>query len=386
MNTPIKGYALAILLFMIVRGIIFFQLPSLVTKEFGTNSWIMLYVFTALVIAHLYLIYKGSKKHQNASIWTIIHTHFPKPVAAVLIIAPSLLFIVISFNLANSYARVLQFTSDPSVNIRIVSIIILGVVLFTAAHGLYTITKTSVLYYLFTFWIVFFELLQFDDIELQRYTPFFLKDGHWSLSGTIDVFGAFLAYETIMFMTPYLEKNMKWISYAAISSFVIGTYYTMYCFLSQGLLPIEQIEDVRFVVLRLYGATRINALEYITDLLFITFIFSAILTSSVYTWSALEGFKTLQKKDRHKENLFIAGVIMLALCYVPLNFDESKKLFSISNTILICIIILFTLLYFILPYKNKKANNNTANCENTTEQAAPTAPSSSSSSEGVTQL
>ncbi|WP_028596351.1 GerAB/ArcD/ProY family transporter [Paenibacillus assamensis] len=389
MNPPIKGYAFAILLFMIVRGIIFFQLPSLVTKEFGTNSWVMLYVYTAVVIGHMYLIYKGSKKHKNASIWTIIHTHFPKPIATILIVIPSLLFWVVSFNLANAYARVLQFTSDPSVNIRSISIIILVVVLFTAAHGLYTITKTSVLYYLFSFWIVFFELLQFKDIEFVRYTPFFLKNGHLTFNGILDILGAFLAYETIMFMAPYLEKNTKWITYAALSALVIGTYYSMYCFLAQGLLPVEQIEDVRFVVLRLYGATQINALEYITDLLFITFIFSAILSASVYTWSGLEGLKTLQTKDRHKENLLIAGIIMIALCYVPFNFDESKLLFSISNTILVCFIVIFTLLYFILPYKENKASSDTANCDSTSNQsgAAPApASSSSSSSEGVTQL
>lgn len=352
MSPTLKGYAIFILLFMIVRGTSFFELPSDVTRAFGTNSWIVLGIYTILIIFQIWLMSIGTRKHHNQSIFQLIENHLPRWLAVTILMILTVFYVCISFQIAYSFIRVLQFTNDPTINVSKVTLIMLVVVAVIAWHGMYTMTKSTVLFFCLTIWITLLGFLQFKDFSLTRLSPFLLQGGTWSLESMLDVYSAFHGYLIILYITPLFAKQMKWFKYAAFSLACTGLYYMLNCMLTQGLVPYEMLLHIHHVALRVNGASRITALVYITDLLFITFVFSCVITSSAYMWIAHQS--AMQTSAAKKHPLITRGIILAAaisLPYLPLNYQYWNSFFRILIASSLILSVIFTLLYLIIPYK-----------------------------------
>ncbi|WP_028546313.1 GerAB/ArcD/ProY family transporter [Paenibacillus taiwanensis] len=356
MNPQLKGYAVATLIFMVVRGVLFFQLPSVVTREFGTNSWIMMIGYTLLMIGVMRLMYVGLQKHQRQSIFQVLQHHFPKWIANSLISFSILLYICIAFDIVFTYVKMLQFTNDVTVNITLTGSIMIAVILYISYHGLYTMSKTSIVLFLLSIWIIALELLQFSDFTLTRLTPFFLQGGEWTVKGALQVVSAYLGFEMLLIMSPHISPDTKWIRYTTGALTLVGCYYTMYCILAQGLLSHYHLVNVRYVVLRLYGATRLSTLEYLTDLLFIFFLFSSLLSSSLYLWGANEGLKQMQKNNHKLHNYISFGIVLVLLSHVPLNEAQRDVVTMVQGAAGFSLLIIYIVLLLCLPYKPPEAN------------------------------
>lgn len=358
MTPTMKGYALFIFLFMIVRGTSYFELPTDVTRAFGTNSWIVLGIYTLFIIFQIWLMSIGTRKHHNQSIFQLIQIHVPRWLSTTFLLILSLFYVCTSFQIAFTFIRVLQFTNDPTLKVSKVTIIMLVVVTIIAWHGMYTMTKSTVLFFCLTIWITLLGFLQFRDFNLTRLSPFLLQGGSWSLQSMLDVYNAFHGYLIILYITPFIAQQMKWFKYAALSMACTGLYYMLNCMLTQGLVPYDMLLNMHHVTLRVNGASRITALVYITDLLFITFVFSSVINSAAYMWVSHQAALGTSIGAKHsKITRLIILLVAVALPYLPLNYMQWNSFFRILTGSGLILSILFTLMYLIIPYKADSNNS-----------------------------
>ncbi|UHA72575.1 GerAB/ArcD/ProY family transporter [Paenibacillus sp. 481] len=363
MSPKMKAFAVGTLLFMTQRGVMMFQLPTIVSLEYGTNGWIIIIFLFALVLLHLWGIHYGIKKHDYKSVLQLISERLPKPIAFMLHTVAMLIFVAATFTFIHTYVSTLQYTNDISVPINSMAVILLGVCVYTAWQGSYTIAKVSIVFFLLSFWTIGLEVLQFSDFSTARLTPFFFHNANPTVQGFFQVFSAFFGFEILMILAPHLDKKTAWFRSTLIFNCILGAYYLMYCLLVQGLLPINQSSFVRLAVLRLYGSTQITILSYITDLLFIFLMFSTAINTSIFIWCAAQMLKQMQKVERKAANYTLIGLLSTALILAPVSMtikDSVKSMVVIADWVLMAT---WILLYMFLPKQAKNKQSTTKQAE-----------------------
>ncbi|KJB85025.1 hypothetical protein AZ66_27210 [Paenibacillus sp. E194] len=357
MSPTCKAWGVGILIYMAQRGVMFFQLPNLMAQQFGTNSWIMIPVFYLLSLLHIIVMYYGMRRQEFRSIPQLITEQLPKYVAVPLLTFIGIQFISIVYIVIHSYTLVFQYTNDTSVSINTLSLIVLGTALYCAWLGPYTMSKASIIFLALTCWSIGLELLQFTDFQVARLTPFIFYQAQPTAKGIGEIMSSFFGFELLMMMAPLLDNRTKWFRSVLLFNGFVAAYYLMYCLLVQGMLPLHQSSTMRYPVLRLYGGSRLTALENITDLLFIFMMFSAVVSAAMYIWSASRAIMQYQLQDRKRPVFLLLGLLCALLLLAPVSveqFNMVNEIIAYGDWILIFTLIM---LYWILPVRNDKTRS-----------------------------
>lgn len=357
MSPSCKAWGVGILIYMAQRGVMFFQLPNTMAQQFGTNSWIMIPVFYLLALLHIIVMYYGMRRQEFRSIPQLITEQLPKYVAVPLLTFIGIQFISIVYIVIHSYTLVFQYTNDTSVSINTLSLIVLGTALYCAWLGPYTMSKASIIFLALTCWSIGLELLQFTDFQIARLTPFIFYQAQPTAKGIAEIMSSFFGFELLMMMAPLLDNRTKWFRSVLLFNGFVAAYYLMYCLLVQGMLPLHQSSTMRYPVLRLYGGSRLTALENITDLLFIFMMFSAVVSAAMYIWSASRAIMQYQLQDRKRPVFLLLGLLCALLLIAPVSveqFNMVNEIIAYGDWILIFTLIM---LYWILPVRNDKTRS-----------------------------
>ncbi|WP_036619917.1 GerAB/ArcD/ProY family transporter [Paenibacillus alvei] len=357
MSPSCKAWGVGILIYMAQRGVMFFQLPNIMAQQFGTNSWIMIPVFYLLSLFHIIVMYYGMRRQEFRSIPQLITEQLPKYVAVPLLTFIGIQFISIVYIVIHSYTLVFQYTNDTSVSINTLSLIVLGTALYCAWLGPYTMSKASIIFLALTCWSIGLELLQFTDFQIARLTPFIFYQAQPTAKGIAEIMSSFFGFELLMMMAPLLDNRTKWFRSVLLFNGFVAAYYLMYCLLVQGMLPLHQSSTMRYPVLRLYGGSRLTALENITDLLFIFMMFSAVVSAAMYIWSASRAIMQYQLQDRKRPVFLLLGLLCALLLIAPVSveqFNMVNEIIAYGDWILIFTLIM---LYWILPVRNDKTRS-----------------------------
>lgn len=357
MSPTCKAWGVGALIYMAQRGVMFFQLPNTMAQQFGTNSWIMIPVFYLLSLLHIIVMYYGMRRQGFRSIPQLITERLPKYVAVPLLTFIGIQFISIVYIVIHSYTLVFQYTNDTSVSINTLSLIVLGTALYCAWLGPYTMSKASIIFLALTFWSIGLELAQFTDFQFARLTPFIFYQAQPTAKGIAEIMGSFFGFELLMMMAPLLDNRTKWFRSVLLFNSVVAAYYLMYCLLVQGMLPLHQSSTMRYPVLRLFGGSRLTALENITDLLFIFMMFSAVVSAAMYIWSASQAIMQYRLQECKRPIFVLLGL----LCALLLLFSVSVEQFNLVSEIIAygdwILIFILIMLYWVLPVRNDKTRS-----------------------------
>lgn len=357
MSPTCKAWGVGALIYMAQRGVMFFQLPNTMAQQFGTNSWIMIPIFYLLSLLHIIVMYYGMRRQGFRSIPQLITERLPKYVAVPLLTFIGIQFISIVYIVIHSYTLVFQYTNDTSVSINTLSLIVLGTALYCAWLGPYTMSKASIIFLALTFWSIGLELAQFTDFQFARLTPFIFYQAQPTAKGIAEIMGSFFGFELLMMMAPLLDNRTKWFRSVLLFNSVVAAYYLMYCLLVQGMLPLHQSSTMRYPVLRLFGGSRLTALENITDLLFIFMMFSAVVSAAMYIWSASQAIMQYRLQECKRHIFVLLGLLcaLLLLSSVSVEqFNLVSEIIAYGDWILIFILIM---LYWVLPVRNDKTRS-----------------------------
>ncbi|GAA4837641.1 GerAB/ArcD/ProY family transporter [Paenibacillus vulneris] len=307
----------SILIFMIQTGVVLFSLPQLLAQQFGTNGWIMLFFFGAIAQANIYLISLVYRLGQGRSLFEIVEQSVPKFILYPLYVALVSIWALLGCLVTKEYVLIFQMvafpTTSPMVFKLIVDILVYGLLI----KGIYNISKAATVFFWLVVWMNLLIFFLYEEFNWSRLTPFFLQGGDNTVKGYFQVYSAFLGYELSLLLFPYSDKKTKLMKAATWGNMILCVTYAYLCLIVFGFLGAEQLKVMLFPVLDILAYIKFPFVERIENLFYGFFLFTVMITTVMYTWSANEvGIRLIPKMKENVMGFLIIGLVYL-VSFIP---------------------------------------------------------------------
>ncbi len=354
MNEKIHYTQLAVIIYMIQSGIILFALPRLVAEAFGTNGWLGIFGLSAIVLVNIYLIILVYKKGDGRSIFSILAQNLPK-----LLLYPLYLYLIISLGVigilvAKNYTLLIQLTMFADVNPNMLLFYFTIVAVFFVSKGIYNMGKITIVFFFFTIWTVFLLFIVVPEFSFTRLTPFLFQDALDPLKSGMEAYTAFLGFELVLFMIPYIQKDGSFGKAIIVGHMFTTIIYVAVCLIGMGFFSLEQVRNILYPTQVILKHMETPLIERIENLVFGVFLLKIMVTVVFYHWAALEVTKQLFPKTKELKltvGLFL-GTFLLAL--IPTIQREVNELFSLVVTPYALFVFVFPMFLLVLLWVEGK--------------------------------
>lgn len=361
MNEKIHYTQIAIIVYMIQSGMVLFSLPRLTAEAFGSNGWIALIGISAIVSFNIYLISLVYKKGNGDSIFSILESTFPKIIMAPLYLFMAVLFSLVAILMSKDYILIINMTMFPDTDSNLLLGFYLLVVLFLINKGIYNIAKAAVVFFFLTIWTIFLLTFIIPEFSFMRMTPFLFK-GQLDIWGSgVELYAAFLGFQLILFLIPYLQKGTPLGKAMIIGHLFTTMIYVAVCFMSYGFYSFNQLLHVLYPTLNMMKIMTTPLMERVENLTFSVFVMKMTVTTVFYYWVAIELLKQLFTKV--SENRLIVIVFGATYMFVFFFIEIKREIDQVMNLIAIPEILLSFLLPLLVLFgikvrKNKSKGGN----------------------------
>jgi hypothetical protein len=148
----------------------------------------------------------------------------------------------------------------------------------------------------------------FDEFRWVRLTPFLFQGGTNQFTDWLELYVAFLGYELSIFLIPYVSEKTRFITAVYRGNFLLTVVYLGSSFICLGFFSFQQVSQLNNPLIDLLAYIELPFVERIENLLFALFIFKIIITTTMYSWVAVE---TLQRVFTKASGTRISFLVML---------------------------------------------------------------------------
>ncbi|MBU9710364.1 GerAB/ArcD/ProY family transporter [Evansella tamaricis] len=209
MEEKIHYSQVAIMIYMIQSAVTLFNIPRIVAEGFGTNGWLVILPLSFICLVNILLINLVYKKGNGEGAIQILEGTLPKWVVYPIYVVMIGFFSLIAVMVAKHYMFIIQAYMFPQSSPNLLLAIYLLFCFYLLTKGIYNISKIIVVFFFMTVWTVALLVVALPEISLLRYTPYLFKGGSDPIAKGMEAYVAFLGYELILFVFPYIEKGPK---------------------------------------------------------------------------------------------------------------------------------------------------------------------------------
>ncbi len=312
MLNPVKesldSFHIILLTYQIQSGVVLFSLPGLLAEHFGTNGWIITLFLSSIVMVNIFVISLAYKYSKGTSIWVVLEDTFSKIILYPFYLGLAVVWSILGCMVGKKYILLFQMLSFPTTNPMMFKVAMDVLAFLLLIKGLYNISKSATIIFILTVWIVFLEVFHIPEIELSRYTTFFLQGGTDWVKGLLDGYSAFLGYELAILFFPYVTKESKLIRSVYIGNLVTTFVYLTVMIVCFGFYSYQQLAHMLYPVLDLLAFIQLPFMARIENILFTTFFLKTLVTTVLYFWAAQQALKRIFKKSNEK--MISLGIII----------------------------------------------------------------------------
>lgn len=354
MKEKLSSFQVAILLYMIQSGVVFFSLPRAVAEAFGTNGWAVLILIYFIVNLNIILIWYVFKVSDGMSMVQLLG-YLPKWITLPLSLFLSIVWIGLGSMVLVKYSMYIKMLFFQ--NVSLVLLILMGLTLcyFMFQGGIYHISKTAVVIFFGTIWTIIILTFHVLDFSFVRMTPFFFEGEKDIIKGGIGVYTAFLGFELSMLFLKYADKIK--LSPLLIGNTITGIIYISTCFLCFGFFSFDQLLKDLLPVMTLLEYISLPIVDRIENLIFTLFGLKVIITTVMYLWAAKE---MVEFQFKRMKPVFLLPIILISSFIISLGpkvmVDVDKWLEYASYAgagIAFVVPLLLLLIAFYLKYRKK---------------------------------
>jgi spore germination protein (amino acid permease) len=284
----LSGFHTAILIYMTQSGIVVFSLPQLEANYFGTNGWLILLPIFLICCFNIFLISSVYRLGKGRSIFDILEASIPKPLLVPLYCGLSVTWTLIGCLVAKQYVLIFQMMAFPTTNPMLFKAVFDVLAFLLISKGIYNIGKASTIFFGMVIWLSFLLIYFFADFEWVRITPFIFKNGHDSLVGFLQIYSAFLGYELSLLLLPYVNKRTRFPRSVQTGLMITFVNYIAVSFVSFGFFGYAMLTETYLPVIDLLAYIELPFVERLENLFYSFLLFSTIITSVMFLWSANE--------------------------------------------------------------------------------------------------
>lgn len=316
MKDRLSHFQATILIFMTQSGVVIFSLPRLLAQHFGTNGWIALLLVFASVSLSFGLFTILFRLSNGSSILAIMERVIPK-----VLLYPFYIFLILTWGLigslvAKQYVLIFQMIAFPTTNPMLFKLAVDILAFLLLTKGLYNISKAATIFFWMSIWVIVFLIFSFNDFHWVRLTPFVFQGSVISIHGFVSIFSAFLGYELSLLFTPYVDKKTKLVKSAFLGNLFLTLNYMFISIIAFGFFSLDQLKDLTFPLITLMSYIHLPFVQGIENLLYGIFLFTSVLTTVMYYWSA----KEVSKRVLPISDVLIGGTLIFifyVISYIP---------------------------------------------------------------------
>lgn len=288
LKEKLSEFHVAILFYMIQSGTVIITLPRLLAQNFGTNGWLILILVSVLISLNLLLISGVNHLGKGRSIFEILERSIPKWILYPFYFILATLWALIGCLVSKQYVLIFKMIAFPSTNPMILKLVFVVVAFFLIIKSIYNISKASTIFFWFSSWMLLLLLYFSGNFQLSRLTPFVFKETVLSINGFFTIYLAFLGFELCLLLFPYTNKKTNLMRAAQIGNLMVTFSYLYISFVAFGFYGHEHLKTLQFPLLNIMGYIQFPFIQGTENLLYAFIMFSIIITSVMYWWSAKE--------------------------------------------------------------------------------------------------
>ncbi|WP_160647682.1 GerAB/ArcD/ProY family transporter [Chengkuizengella marina] len=318
MKEKLHPFQIAVLIYMIQSGITIFSLPRIAAGAFGTNGWIGVAIISIIPMINILLIALVFHYGKGRSIFEIFEDLVPKVLLRPFFLCLAFLWCMLGILVGKNFGLLFKMLYLPELSPTVYLIFTLIFVYFLVSKGLYQIGKTTIIFFFMTIWSVSIMALYIAEFKLDRLTPFIFKGEKELLTQSFEILNAFLGYEIIILIFPYILKSR-----ASIKAMFYGNLFTTFviyvpiCFIAFGVLSFDQLKNETFPVLTLFEYIEFPFIERIESLIFSLFSLKALITVVMFYWAGDQVFRYSIPQIKPKVSIVILIIISFGISYIP---------------------------------------------------------------------
>jgi hypothetical protein len=309
LNEKLNAFHIVILIHMTQVGVTIFSLPRICATHFGTNGWIAILPIGLVVFANVALIHAVVRLGGGRSLPEMLGLFLPKPVYGALLLGMSCMYALSACLTSKQYVLMYELQSFPATRPYVFRAGIDILIFFLVIIGIYNLSKAVTVIFFSTIVIPFTLLSLYDETELVRYTPFFLKEGTDFMAGCFEVYAAYLGFEISLFLIPYVGRSTRWFRGVYVANTVTTVVYLILSIIAFGFFSYGQLRDMLYPLLEMTGHVQLPIIERVDTLMFTFFFLVALVTATLYFWIATELFSyVFPKLDKRWPAAFLITV------------------------------------------------------------------------------
>ncbi|MBD2868112.1 GerAB/ArcD/ProY family transporter [Paenibacillus arenilitoris] len=317
MKEKLHHFHVAILIYMIQNGVIIMSLPRLVAQNFGYNGWIALIGLSLVATLNIFLISLVHRFGGGRSIFKLFEDVLPQFLLYPLYAFLTCIWALTGCLVAKNYVYIFQILSYNTTNAIYLMLLIAVLVFLFVIKGIYNLSKATTAFFWLSQWMILLLLFYFKDFEWARMTPFLFAGETHILEGGLSVFSAFLGYELYLLLIPYVDNYKKTMKAVMIGNLLTTFAYVAISIICFGFYSFEQLKHMAYPVLDLLSYIQLPFIERIESLLFGFLVFTTIITTGLYMWSAKETMHRILPKAGEKLLAFLIIGAALAVSWIP---------------------------------------------------------------------
>ncbi|MFA9557234.1 GerAB/ArcD/ProY family transporter [Evansella sp. AB-rgal1] len=343
-----------ILVYMIQSAVTLFSIPRLVIEAFGTNGWVGIFILSFIGVVNILLINQVYIKGKGQDVLDILEENLHRVLLYPLYICMILMFGAIAVFVAKYYMFIIKIFMFPHASSNLLLFFYLLLTVYMLTKGIYNIGKITVVFFFLTIWTVFLLIVALPEFKFQRMTPHFFQGDLDIVKKGIEVYVAFLGYELVLFLFPYMEQNSRQTKAILIGHLFTTFIYTTACIVTLGFYGNEVIEKIMYPIIKQLKYIRAPFLERMEHLTLSLFLIKVVITVVMYYWVALkisERIAPFAKSTLFKFVFVFSTYFSLFLIDVPSDLFKVMEYVNVPEIILSFSLPLL-LLFFL--WKNKK--------------------------------
>lgn len=308
-----------ILIYMVQAGLVLFRFPQMEAEYFGTNGWVSLLICFAVAVLNILLLLPVHRMARGRSIFQIMEQAIPRLALIPFYLAMTAVWGMLASLAIKEYVHILKMVSFPTVSpwVFVLTISLLSYYLYV--KGIYNITKAAIVFFLLSVWMTLLLFYFYGEFEVARLSPFLFQESNRMAIGFLNIYPSYLGYELVMLMIPYSDGKTKLVKAAFLSSLFAALLYLYVGVICFGVFSLQQLKMSLFPVLDLLAIIKFPFMERIENLFYGFFLFSNIVSATVYYWAASQVGNRIVPKLNGK----LIGLVIIASCaFVSLKPDN----------------------------------------------------------------
>lgn len=312
MQEKLSQFHVTILIYMIQSGVVMFRLPQILAEHFGTNGWIILIPVSLIVTLNILLIAVVYRLGKGSSIFEIMERSIPRFLLSPFYLVLVCVWAMIGCLIAKHYVLIFQMVAFPTTNPMIFKSVLDVLIFFLMIQSIYNIAKASAVFFWMLAWMVLLLFFFYRDFEWTRLTSFIFQGSTITLKGYFSVYSAYAGYSFCMLLFPYSNRKTKLMKATLIANLITTINYIYFCFIAFGFYYYEQLKTLQFPILNILAYIQLPFVQAMENLLYGFFMFSILITTVMYFWSAKEVSQRIFPINRR---LLAAIILTASFCF-----------------------------------------------------------------------